>query len=980
MDTMAIKDDIDIINRGMDWLKANKPEQYDQAFFRMVDGRRRLRRQERALSENPAIGAFGESQTGKSYQINTLLNRRDKPFRIKSTDHPEGIGFVDKINPIGDDREATGVVTRLTSFRRDPGRYNKDYPVIVKLLTVGQITTILAAGYYSNIRDYTTYSDEELKVISKDIYARYADKAPQTSTPFDEDDILDIKAYLATYVEAATQGLLRSKYFEAVAKVIRAVPAGEWVSVLKYLWHENEVITRLFERLVADLEKFDFAAEVYVPVEAVVHGGINRQTIMSVACLNGLDEPDWDVRTDVYVPAGGDRTKLNTVRDFPTCDLCAVSAEIVFKIDEEYLDEELEYCYDDSRNGAPGWLSSTSRRKLAGKVTKNLLATTDLLDFPGARSNEQQDESFCTEGQRDKSGQSVIVKLYLRGKISYLFNHYSESHGMKVLLFCHHHKQSEVKNLYILLDQWVRRNVGATSAERATTLARTGGISPLLLVATKINIDMTRKNHESHNTPTAINTRWDDRFRTVLLDAVLNWSNVDWFRNWSAAGKSFKDTYLLRSYEYCSCTPAGNQMFRGFDVATSSPERELEMDPDYYRSLRNTFIANSSVRELFADPELAWDAASTVNNDGSLFIIERMAKVASAAADIRNEQMKRERDDIMQRVRDILANEYDSENEGEKLERNIETAKNLRWEFDASCSYDSYYFGHLLQALQVTEAECLEVVHELVHGTAINNDLNNLREYQIIRRRCRNFEGCDSDDARWNVLQRAYGWRTKEQAMAELGRRGIDTALLFSGNTRPKNNQVFIADHILDLWREKVKSEEIMNTFTGADGFNPVLMKDLVKSLLDSAERLGLADCIAERIRTEVSVNNLAQIKESLVADMMASTLNAFVNDFGYSLLSDEQKNAAREIADQYYVPLYNYIDRDRVESYAHDELSDMFERVFESGDALIESFDNHYNEWIEYMTVAFIVHLKRSDLSPEANRALGNLINAISF
>jgi len=172
-----------------------------------------------------------------------------------------------------------------------------------------------------------------------------------------------------------------------------------------------------------------------------------------------------------------------------------------------------------------------------------------------------------------------------------------------------------------------------------------------------------------------------------------------------------------------------------------------------------------------------------------------------------------------------------------------------------------------------------------------------------------------------------------------------------------------------------------MNTFTGADGFNPVLMKDLVKSLLDSADCLGLADCIAERIRTEVSVNNLAQIKESLVADMMASTLNAFVNDFGYSLFgATSRKIAAREIAEQYYVPLYNYIDRERTESYAHDELSDMFERVFESGDALIESFDNHYNEWIEYMTVAFIVHLKRSDLSPEANRALGNLINAISF
>ena len=36
--------------------------------------------------------------------------------------------------------------------------------------------------------------------------------------------------------------------------------------------------------------------------QAVIHGGENRRTIMSVACLNGLDETDWPVHTNVYVP------------------------------------------------------------------------------------------------------------------------------------------------------------------------------------------------------------------------------------------------------------------------------------------------------------------------------------------------------------------------------------------------------------------------------------------------------------------------------------------------------------------------------------------------------------------------------------------------------------------------------------------------------------------------------------------------------
>ncbi len=976
---MQLDNDIRIINEGLAWLQANKPEQYEQSFFQMVDGRRRLRRQLEALKENPAIGAFGESQTGKSYQINTLLNRTDKPFVIKSTDYPEGVGFVDKINPIGDDREATGVVTRLTSFRNAPERYRRDYPVIVKLLSVGQIATILASGYYSNIRDYTTYSDQELREVSSRIMERYGNRPELESPVLTDDDILDIKSYLATYVEAPTQAMLRSKYFETLTMVIRRVPPAEWASVLNFLWHGNEVITRLFERLCADLERLSYAREVYVPLQAVIHGGENRRTIMSVACLNGLDETDWPVHTNVYVPVAG-ASSLREVSDFPSCDLCAVSAEVVFKIEEEYLDEKLRYSYDENRSGLPGYLSRASRSKLADEVGKNLMADTDLLDFPGARSPEQQDEAFCTEGSRDKSGQSVLVKLFLRGKIAYLFNHYSESHMMKVLLFCHHQKQSEVKNLHILLDQWVRRNVGATVAERSATLARTGGISPLLLVATKINIDMTHRAFDSHNTETAVNNRWEDRFRTVLLDAVLNWDNVDWFKNWSAPGVSFKDTYLLRSYEFSSCTPQGNQMFSGYDVATSSPETALEMDADYYRLLRRTFVSNSSVRELFFDPELAWDVVSTLNNDGSLYIIERMTKVARAASEIRREHMQRERDQIMANIRDILDKEYDSENEAEKLMHSINTALALRWEFDISCTHDNYYFGHLLQAFQVSEAECLQAVHKLVHGTAINNDLNNLKEYELIRRRCNDFEGCTTDDERWERLMQSYRyWRSREQAATELARRNIDVEILFQEKLRPKTNQVFIADHIMQLWSDKVKSEELMNTFTASDGFNPVLMKDLTQTLLDSARRLDLADVIAEKIRTEVSVANTAQIRESLVADMMASTLNSFVDDFGYSMLSSEQREKARLIVADNGLPVYDYIDRERRSSYNHDELAGLFEDMFESGATLTDSFDRHYNEWLEYMTIAYIVHLKRSTMRPEVNRALGDLIKQIS-
>lgn len=978
---MTTQERIDIINDGLAWLRTNKPEVYEHSLFPMLDGRRRLRRHLAALDENPAIGAFGESQTGKSYLTNTLLNRRDKPFLIYSSDHPEGVGFVDRINPIGDKREATGVVTRMTSFANHPERYNYDYPVIVKLLDLGQLATILSSGYYANIRDFGSYSEEELRAIAELLRQRYGNRPELPEPPMIEDDILDIKDYLTTYHKASTQFLMREDYFETLTRIIRRVPAAELPAVLQYLWHGNEVLTSLFGRLAKVVERFGFAKEVYVPIEAVIHHSNNRNTIMSVMCLNGLDQDNWDVKTDVYVPQPDGR--LRREADVLSCELCALSAEVIFKIEEEYLDESTSYFYDDAHAGEPGYLPRASRAKLADTVDKNLLRNTDFLDFPGARSPDQQDERNCNSSIRDdeNDNQSVLIRVYLRGKVAYLFNYYSESHLMKVLLFCHHDEQSEVKNLHMLIEAWVKHNVGATVADRALTLRRTGGISPLFVVATKMNIDMTRKSHESHNNDTALNTRWEGRFRTVFLNSVLNSAYVDWFRNWSAPGESFKDTYLLRSYEYCACSSSGNQMFDGYDVTTSSPEKRLMYDGDYFRRLRSTFVANPSVRELFFDPELAWDVVSTLNNDGSLYIIERLSKVAGVAADIRREQIEREGNDIMATVRTILSHEYDTDNDNEKLLQNIQTANDIRWEFDASCGTDSFFFGHLIQALQVTEAECLNIVHGIVHNTVINDDINNPDGVDMILRRVKHFEGCRTDDERWERLLKSYGWRTKEVAYQKLADKGIvDVEALFSPPKKAQTNQDYIAEHLMALWRSKVNSETLINTFTSnTHGFSPVVMKELIGQLIDSAERLNLPELIAERIRPEVNVANVSQVKESLVADIVASTLNDFVNDFGYSMLTDEMRDKARSLAEDNYLSVYEYIGRERPSTFGHDELADMFEETFERGGAITESFDNRYNEWLEYMTIAFIVHLRRSELPPEVNAALGEIINKIS-
>ena len=146
---------IQAINESLDWLKQYKPDVYEQRFVALVQERSRLRKILEAKKENPGIAAYGESQKGKSYLMGNLLQQNGKPFMVSVPAENRKIDFVRSINPRGDKREATGVVTRFTAFNgNNKNRYSAEYPVLMKLLSVADIAMILCDGYFNDLMDY----------------------------------------------------------------------------------------------------------------------------------------------------------------------------------------------------------------------------------------------------------------------------------------------------------------------------------------------------------------------------------------------------------------------------------------------------------------------------------------------------------------------------------------------------------------------------------------------------------------------------------------------------------------------------------------------------------------------------------------------------------------------------------------------------------------------------------------------------------
>lgn len=108
---------------------------------------------------------------------------------------------------------------------------------------------------------------------------------------------------------------------------------------------------------------------------------------------------------------------------------------------------------------------------------RRFLNKIDLLDFPGARSREKFKEQEIG---------TVLPTILRRGKVAYLFNKYSRSLRISSVLFCHHNDQKNEPTLGETINDWIETNIGKTPEERTEDLTRTNGISPLFLIAIKI--------------------------------------------------------------------------------------------------------------------------------------------------------------------------------------------------------------------------------------------------------------------------------------------------------------------------------------------------------------------------------------------------------------------------------------------------------------------------------------------------------------
>ena len=957
---LDIKKQIDNIDDCLKWIKEYHPEHYDSRFLQLVECRKVLKRLKSAKDENPGIAAFGKSQVGKSYLIGSLLQDNGKPFMIKAAG--KVYDFVENINPPsaeGGGVESTGVVSRFSSFKRHPERYNEDYPVLVKLFSLTDIILTLADDYYNDYPNFNVVDAEEVEALCERLEQEYADKPARPTSPITADDVLNMKDYCAKHINNAQAfNSPRVAFFDRVALLIERVAANDYIKVFSLLWKDNPNFNKLYNILFDTLRTFSFERYIYLPIESVLHGGVRENTIMSVQCLKILLDENSKIVTDVYLrDESGQMKKCAT--GMQKSRICAVCSEVVFKIEEKFLSS----CgkYDFTYVG-----SDVSPRLNKGEIEMSMLRDNDLLDFPGARARENEDIN--------KSGEeSVLLNCFLRGKVAYLFNKYNEEMGINILLFCHHNKDNDVTFLYQLLEDWVKNYVGPTPEERRRKLEMTK-VSPLFYIGTMFNLDLAPADSEVNNSEGAIDQRWNSRLETIMNRQLFHSDTVEWVRNWIAPGSNFNNSYLLRDYKF---SWEKYKMYSGF--RENNREMSMLMSPEYYSLMRQTFIKNKHVRERFADPAISWDTSASMNNDGTLYVMEQLAIVAERMDSAREVQFDEMTQKNVMRVYNIMKEYYVSDDTTELLMENVRKANGIFREIEFTCQERPDFFGHLLQALQFTEAQSFKEIHRIIPqlGKAVH-DSDSILDYELIRKRCDNFEGCTTEADMWKKLIKSYRFSDVEEATEYLRSRKIDPKKLFKGETLKRKNSAIISDDVIKLWEKNISGVNFMNTFAGKDKMDEIALTNLVTCLINTAQSVGLAARIEREITDYVDILNTSNINEYLIADMIATTISDFVIDFGYRYLESDQLATSRRVAREQDLPCFVWTERERKELLEEDELTALFNEILSSTERYTPAYEANYNTWLEFMYIAFIANIDVPDYNHEANDELKNILESL--
>ena len=938
----------------------------------LISNRIKLKQLQYANSVNPAAAIFGESQVGKSYMVDCLLTGETEVLNIYNGEG-EATGFLESINPLGGGKEATSLISRFTT-QQVWG--DSTYPIKATMLSPIDVVIVLLDAYYNDVINHDFPKSDVITEEVQRLKQIYQGK-PTVQNIITEDEIYELKEYLKSDLmsrgEAFREALINTKYIEELALIITSIPDDQWADVFEFLWNKNQILTDVFRKLISTLRKMDFSHTVYIKMDAVLRKpgtilhvdrlyelfGIseivdekgNRRTIERAA------EPLMTVLTD----------KGGRLEGIKKSEFCALAMELAFTIVNPHKDNT-------------SFLNE-----------KPFLKKSDILDFPGARSRKRIEADIISE--------TDACEMILRGKVAYLFNKYSQQYLITNLLFCHHDVKSEVVTLSSLLKGWVENTIG-NSPEKRRDFMKIAEVSPLFLIGTKFNIDLTKNPDDSKGDVEArqknMDYRWSKRFE-MLENLIAPTVKNDWLNQWTP-GQPFNNIYLLRSFEY-SCQ---NGLYVGYQKkddeglwklvynADGTLQGEVSISEEYSSfipKLKESFLRDGFVKKHFADASRSWDEVASVGKDGSDWIIRNLTLSSERMNDSRNAQFSSVCHETFEILINALYAFYHDDNSDFELQKQARTAGTISLMFDVLFGKDKYFFSDFISSMLVDEEELHDVVMDIINNTKVVDDTD-LSVLFAIRAKARIDNNLPFDE---NLvrLMKSYNCETQDQLVAVLKDYNVTVEEIINP-PKMMNFSRLIADSVENMW---------VNTHLSLDRYHEFIKRGFkeieLRKLLDNTtvlyrDKIKLSDRIAKRIHPFVSSSNAVDDMADMLADICAEMINRFVNTMGAAYYEVEMWDSVKSTISK------NQFDIDIPSDIQGDYFFDEFD-TREKLPAVFDTFDNvdkilneipvdrnklrHFSNymefynWTELMKISFLATQGIPKYDVNMNNALRHLM-----
>ncbi|MGC6358690.1 putative virulence factor [Bisgaard Taxon 45] len=755
-----------------------------------------------AVSDKPiTAGFFGLSQAGKSFLISALA--ADERGKLETLFDGQKLDFIKHINPPGGGKEATGLVTRFT---RKETKGVAGYPLELRLFSEIEVAKILVNAYFNDFdKERVEYEITQSRInqLVKSLSGRVS---ANLVSGVNQDDVVDLQDY-AQDSFGKSLSVLQGNYWANATALAPYLSIQDRANLFAILWGEIQELTDIYIQFASTLARLGHPERVYAPLSAVVketpEGGLSQaDSIMNVDMLERLGTAR-DEQIDVR-PAYADEVGAPVA--ISLAELTALTAELVFP------------------------LMNPTRVPAVERV--------DLLDFPGYRGR-----LAITSLAEVKEG-NPVSQLILRGKVAYLFERYTDSQEMNILIVCTPStKQSDVNSVGPVLERWIHKTQGESPEQRAER--KPGLLWAITMFDMRISQDLSKDEE-------LLKISWGSG--GLLKQTILErFGNYDWFNNW-AEGKPFDNVFLVRK--------------PGFKVPFLNVEGENEVSVNQSESaqlalLKRTFCQDPDIRKHVAQPEDAWDAMLLLNDGGMKRISQYLETIALPEV-----KVTRLTEQLNERIHHVVENRFASwyQSDGEEeVAKKRQLANALAKELHPQ-NPRSLFMGELLRHLQLPE----ETIRSLY------------------------FSDLDAILSEEEEVKPSY-------SVAEEFDLFSDPAPVTASTPAPieKVEESRFAQAVFKAWVSHLRNLSADHRLMQYLGISVANVENVVNELVTGATRLKLQEQLAKiALRNERSGS-----KRDQLAERQVFTMNTAITDFiawlGYSDIALEQRPASRVLVGQ---------------------------------------------------------------------------------